>query len=156
MLSFALPSLRQTWLFSSVLKTTGCRSSLSGGQPGDMPAGRTRRGQNRWCSIRDNVSAIGPAGHEGAVLGRLMPDFAPAIANRLLLFPCRLIGDIEQVYAAGASPGHLQDGPVRIGGLLLGCSRRIFAHIQRVAERHIGHLPSRKYGRMRLAGKGQT
>lgn len=32
----------------------------------------------------------------------------------------------------------------------------MFAHIERVAERHIGHLPSREYGRMRLAGKDQS
>lgn len=106
--------------------------------------------------MRRDVFAIGPASDEVAVLGRVMPDFAPTIANRLFLLPRRMIEDVEQVYPAGASSGHLQNGSVRIRRLFLGCARRVFAHIERVTERHIGHLPSREYGRMRLAGKSQS
>lgn len=128
---------------------------LSFEQTGPFRAGEA---QDQWPghSIWDDVFAVGPAGDEVAVLGRVMPDFAPAVANRLLLLPCRLACYVEQVYAAGASPGHLQNSAIRIGGLFLRCTRWIFAYVERVAERHVGYLPSREYGRMRLAGEGQS
>ena len=46
--------------------------------------------ESEFASIRLDVASADPAGDEVAVLCGVVPDLAPAIANRLLLLPVRL------------------------------------------------------------------
>src|SRR5262245_8423375 len=119
--------------------------ATSGAKKFDRCRRRCAVGAAEPASVRPDVLAVDPAGHELAVLRGVMPDLAPAVAHERHLLPAGLGLDVEQVDAARAAASHLEHGPVRIGGLLLRGARRVFAHVQRVPERYVADLPRREH-----------
>jgi hypothetical protein len=99
---------------------------------------RTRRQFELWRQY-GAIYLPYPASDKIAVVARVVPDFTPFLAHLLPLSPVRLSCDVEQVDAARAASRHLHDRAGRIGRMFLRATRRIFAHVERIAPWHIDH-----------------